>query len=302
MHNHLPVLVSETLGLLSPQAGDVYVDATAGQGGHAQTVIDAIGPMGQAYLIDQDVAAVTALKRRFEGFKNVTVIHGRFGNLVELAREYGIGPIDLALFDLGFSSVQLDDGARGLSFKHDGPLDMRLDQTGALTAADVVNNYAEWDLADVIWRYGEERRSRRIAQAIVSARPLKTTGHLAEVIRQAVPRQGKIDQATKTFQAIRIEVNDELGQIVSGLEAAVELLKPGGKLAVISFHSLEDRIVKRFIAVNSATYRYTPDQFQPEELVPKLARLTKSPVTVGAAELKFNPRSRSAKLRVAVKQ
>jgi len=286
--NHVPVLLAEVLEILRPVPGGSYLDATVGLGGHAEAILRASQPTGTLLGLDRDAEALALAAERLGPFGGrVTLRQGRYEDLGDLV---GIGrTFDGILFDLGASSLQLDSAARGFSFGREGPLDMRMDRRGGQTAADLVNRLPERELADLIFRWGEERFSRRIAGAIVEARrrsPIRTTTALAEVVARAIPRAAwprRIHPATRTFQALRIAVNDELGGLDRALEEAVGLLRPAGRLAVISFHSLEDRIVKQAWRRLEATGR--------------VRSLTRRPVTPTEAEAARNPRARSARLR-----
>jgi 16S rRNA (cytosine1402-N4)-methyltransferase len=293
---HEPVLLDEVVRLLNPQSGETYFDGTAGFGGHAAAILARIGQSGHAILSDRDEHAVQSLRERFGG---ADIWHTDMVSAAERLDEQGIHP-DMVLLDLGVSSPQLDEAERGFSFSHDGPLDMRMDQTQDLTAADVVNTTSERELAELIYRFGEERYRGRIARAIVSARPLSTTGQLAEVISSVVGRREDIHPATRTFQALRIAVNAELAQIETALPRLIATLKPGGRIAVISFHSLEDRIVKDTLRRESRDCICPPDQpICTCDHVASIKLLTRKPIpgTLTA----FNPRARSAKLRAARK-
>ena len=254
--------------------------------------------------IDRDPSAVRAARETLASFgDSAVVVHGRFSELAAIASEHGFSPADLVLFDFGISSTQVDDPERGFSFRGDGPLDMRMDPTSQLTAAKVVNDYDEAELERIIRQYGEERWARRIALFIVARRPLRTTRDLAAAVEAAIPRKARprdIHVATRTFQAIRIAVNDELGEIESGLRAALSTLKPGGRMATISFHSLEDRLVKSFFNVESKDCICPPQQ--PVCTCGHRASLrivTRHPVRPSEQEVAANPRARSARLRVA---
>lgn len=295
---HQPVLLESTLELLNPQPGESYLDGTAGYGGHATEIVRRIGPTGRVVLVDRDVAAVQQLRQQFQG--RAEIIQENYLDAARQLAENG-NMFDLILLDLGVSSPQLDEHERGFSFNSTAPLDMRMDQTQALSAVEVVNSYSEQELADVIFRYGEERRSRIIARAICSHRPVKTAVELANIIRQVVPRVGSIDSATRTFQAIRIEVNSELDSLSKALPIFVSLLSPSGRIAVISFHSLEDRIVKQFLDRESRDCICPPKQpICTCGHVAILAKVT-AKVISGLTIDDTNPRARSAKLRVAVK-
>lgn len=305
---HLPVMRDEVVAALAPRAGAVYVDGTFGAGGYTRAILDAADCTVVA--IDRDPDAIAEgqpLAARYPG--RLHLRRGRFGDMdaiVDDAIPSPDGPpaVQGVALDLGVSSMQIDRAERGFSFRGDGPLDMRMERTGQ-TAADLVANAEESALADMIWRFGDERRSRRIARAIVAARSerrIETTGALAEIVRAAAGRsEDGIDPATRTFQALRIAVNDELGEIDRGLVAAERLLAPGGRLAVVAFHSLEDRPVKDFLRRRAGAAprgsRHLPDGAPPP---PPTFRLTqRRPVTPGAAEIAANPRARSARLRIA---
>jgi len=284
---HVPVLAAEVGRLLDPQPGQVWVDCTVGAGGHARLIAERLGDTGRLIGLDQDPAMLAIARPRLDGLP-VALVHANFDQLADVLGNMGIDAVDGVLADLGFASDQVDDRTRGLSFRDDGPLDMRLDPTAGQTAADLVNTMSEAGLADVFYEFGEERHSRRVARRIVERRkekPFATTGELAELVRRCVPRSGGIDPATRVFQALRIAVNDELGALDRLLAALPRVVRPGGKAAVISFHSLEDRRVKQ-------AFR-DPAVWQP---------LTKKPVEATAAEVARNPRARSAKLRVAVRK
>lgn len=281
---HLSVLPVETLELLAPQPGEVWADCTTGGGGHTRLIAEHVGPTGRVLALDQDPTMLELARERLAGL-SVELVRANFDQLPEVLAARGLTRIDGVLADLGFSSDQLADAARGLSFKTDGPLDMRLDPSAGATAADLVNTMGEAALADTIFEYGEERHSRRVARRIVERRaeqPFATTADLADVVRRAVPRSGGIDPATRTFQALRIAVNDELGALDRLLAALPAVLKPGGRAGIISFHSLEDRRVKH--AFRAAGW----------------SSVNKKPVEAGDAEAARNPRARSAKLRVAI--
>lgn len=299
---HIPVLLTEVLEQISPANGGIYVDGTFGAGGYTRAVLQAADCT--VYAIDRDpdaIAAGQALVEEFDG--RLHLLHGTFGDMKELLNGEGIEKVDGVMLDIGVSSMQIDRAERGFSFQKDGALDMRMSQNG-LSAADIVNKYGEKELADIIYLYGEERCSRRIAAAIVSRRRERaflTTLDLAGVIRSVVPhKKDDIDPATRTFQALRIYVNDELEQLRSGLSGAEALLNSGGRMAVVSFHSLEDRIVKNFIAEKSGKTarpsRYLPDV---GEKAATLKPLTKKPVFPSPRECLENPRARSARLRSA---
>lgn len=303
---HVSVLLSEVIATLAPRAGGMYIDGTLGGGGHALAILAASSPDGQLLGIDADPAALAAAGERLAPYSDrATFAHGNFGQIGQLAQAHGFGEVDGILLDLGVSSHQLDTAERGFSFMHDAPLDMRLDPTQGETAAELVNELPEAELADTIYRYGEEHGSRRVARAIVEARRagrIETTLALAGLVERALGgRKGKIHPATKTFQALRIAVNRELEQLVSVLPQAVALLKPGGRLAIITFHSLEDRIVKLYFRAESG--RPTIDQREAghQEREPAIRMLQTKPIVPGDNEQHSNSRSRSAKLRVVEK-
>ncbi len=302
MTGHIPVMAEAAVTHLAPRDGGVYVDGTFGGGGYSALIL------GRAactvWAIDRDPAAIArgaSLAARHPG--RLHLIQGQFGDMVDLLADVGVTSLDGVVLDLGVSSYQLDDPARGFSFRSDGPLDMRMGNHGP-TAADIVNQAPEQELADILYTFGDERASRRIARAIATERrasPITTTARLAAIIRGVLPpdRSG-IDPATRSFQALRIKVNDELGEIERALEQAARLLAPAGRLVVVAFHSLEDRIVKRFMA--DATGRTpAPSRYDPRGLlareVPRFRLLTPRAVRPGVAEVAVNPRARSARLR-----
>jgi len=281
---HRPVLPQEVLNWLDPQPGQTVVDATVGAGGHSHLIAERLGPGGRLVGLDRD-ASMLELARPSIADCLVTLVHSNFEQLRNVLDGMKVDRVDAVLADLGFASDQMDRAERGFSFQVSGPLDMRLDPTERETAADLVGTLKETDLADIFWRYGEERFSRRIARRIVEARnrePITTTIQLAELVRRCVPRAGKIDPATRVFQALRIAVNDELGALERLLADLPKCLRPGGRAVVISFHSLEDRLVKH--------------AFRNRE---QWEALTRKPVTASEEEMQSNPRSRSAKLRAA---
>ena len=291
---HIPVMAEEVLFWLARKGSRTYLDCTVGYSGHAEKILEASGPGSRLIGIDRDAAAISASRKRLARFGDRAVLlHGQFMDLKQHLTANGIGQVDGILFDLGVSSLQLEEPARGFSFQVDGPLDMRMDQSMSGTAADLVNQWPEAQLADAIFQFGEERFSRRIARGIVRARErhaLATTKELVSVIEGAVPanyRHGRLHCATRTFQAIRIAVNQELDCLEPALRDATDVLSPGGRLCVISFHSLEDRIVKH-------TLRSLSGKDDPALMV-----LTKKPQIPTREESDRNPRSRSAKLRAA---
>jgi 16S rRNA (cytosine1402-N4)-methyltransferase len=316
---HLPVMAAEVLADLAPVDGETYVDGTFGGGGYTRAILDAAACT--VWAIDRDAEAVARGARMAEDYKGrLTVLEGRFGDMDSLLRGRGIDAVDGIVLDLGLSSYQLDDAARGFSFQAEGPLDMRMGAEGP-SAADAVNALPEKELARIIYEYGDERASRAIARAIVAARgeeAIETTQQLAEIVRRAVARrtrgasarrgQTRIDPATRTFQALRIHVNDELGELSRGLAAAEALLKPGGRLVVVSFHSLEDRSVKSFFSARCGS-RARPSRHQPSpssrgtarEAAPTFSLLHRGMVKPSAAEITRNPRARSARMRAAIR-
>ncbi len=299
---HVPVLLSETLAHLHPRAKTVYVDATFGRGGVAEALLQAADCRVVAIDCDPDaIPAATALTERYSG--RFRFVHGRFGQLAAVLAQVDLDAIDGGVvFDLGVSSPQLDDPDRGFSFQADGPLDMRMGRQGR-SAADVVNSTDQTALEGLLRTLGEERYARRIARAIVRCRPFSRTGELAEAVRSAVPGGiHRIDPATRTFQAIRLAVNDELGELRAALGDAEHLLTEGARLVVVSFHSLEDRIVKRFIAERAGraprAHRHVPE---PSRHAPTFRQLRARAVRPGPAEVARNPRARSARLRAAIR-
>lgn len=291
---HIPVLVEEVMQFLRCRPGGRYVDCTVGQGGLAHRILESVGPTGFLVGIDRDAQAIAASSERLREFEgNVRLFQGNFRNLKRYLKSVGLSHVDGVVFDLGVSSVQLGRPERGFSFMAEGPLDMRMDQSTGPTAADLLQRLSQKELADIIFKYGEERYARRIAGAIVRARaqhPLRTTSELVDVIREAVPasyRHGRIHFATRTFQALRIAVNQELDVLEGAFRDAADVLVPGGRLCIISFHSLEDRIAKQTIRALSRGADAC------------LVSLTKKPVVPSEAERRANPRARSAKLRVA---
>lgn len=305
---HVPVLLQEVLAGLQPQPGGTYIDGTVGAGGHAAAILQASAPDGRLLGLDRDPEALRTARAALANFGDRAVLEqGSYVAMAEAAQRFmpagGSGPaVDGILLDLGLSSLQLDDPARGFAFQHEGPLDMRFDPNAALTAAEIVNTWPLAELAQIIWEYGEDRNSRRIAQAIGRARPLQTTRDLAEVIERAAGgRRERIHPATRTFQALRLAVNGELEAVEQVLPIAMGLLKPGGRVAVISFHSLEDRLVKDYFRRAARGPADDPRRPQPARFVPSLIEVTRKPVTASAEEIARNPRARSAKLRVAEK-
>ena len=301
-NGHTPVLYQNVLTTLNLHAGGRYIDGTVGAGGHAAGILEGSSPDGRLLGLDLDPHALEHAEVRLESFGDrVSLHHASYTAMHEEASALGWDRVDAILLDLGLSSLQLDDPERGFSFRFDGPLDMRFDPRVDYRAEELVNHSPQDELADVIKRYGEEPRARAIAEAIVQARPLETTRQLAEVIasKAATKRKG-IHPATRTFQALRIAVNDELDTLKAGLEIAVGLLSPGGRLAVISFHSLEDRIVKRFFLQESRDCICPPELLICRcEHAATLQVLTKKPIRPDSDEISHNRRARSARLRAA---
>lgn len=300
---HIPVLVREVVAGLEPRDGGLYVDGTFGAGGYAKAILDSA--QCSVFGVDRDPDAVARggiLAEQYPG--RLTVVRGRYGDMSTLLQERGLGPVDGVALDIGTSSPQIDDPARGFSFLRNGPLDMRMGQDGE-SAADAVNTLPEEELTRIVRDYGEERMARRVARAIVTARgeePITTTGRLASVVRAVVRKADDgIDPATRTFQALRIHVNDELGELQRGLHAAETMLAAGGRLAVVSFHSLEDRIVKAFFRDRSGNAprgsRHLPDPTGRN--APTFQAITRRAIRPGTDEVAANPRARSSRLRVA---
>jgi 16S rRNA (cytosine1402-N4)-methyltransferase len=288
---HVAVLPAEVLEALAPQAGQVVVDATAGAGGHARLVAERLGPEGRLIAVDRDETMLKLARQRLQDVScRLAFMHGNFDQLREVLDQQGLQTVDGVLADLGICSDQLDQAERGFSFQQPGPLDMRMDRESGEPASGLLQQLSERELADVFWKYGEERFSRRIARKIVEVRgptPLETTEQLAELVRRCIPRphgRQTIDPATRAFQALRIAVNDELGSLERLLNVLPDCVKPGGRTAIISFHSLEDRLVKR--AFQDRTHWQA---------------LTRKPVQATDEEVQQNPRARSAKLRAAAR-
>lgn len=294
-HGHIPVLLKETITLLDPKPGENVVDCTVGAGGHAESVLERTAPDGRLLGMDLDETALESARRRLSRFgSRAMLVHGNYRDVGTVLLSFSFGPVHAALLDLGFSSLEIDDPARGFSLRTDGPLDMRYDRRQGLTAADIVNGWSADELARILWDYGEERSARRIAEAIVAARRRERivgTARLVDVIAGALPAWRKRQRqhfAVKAFQALRIATNDELGNLREALPALWDALETGGRLAVISFHSLEDGIVKRF--------------FRGLEREGKAELPVRRPVVPGEDEVIANPRSRSAKVRAARKK
>jgi 16S rRNA (cytosine1402-N4)-methyltransferase len=305
---HQPVLLAETVSALQARPGGRYLDGTFGGGGHTRALLEASAPDGIVLALDADPAAIErawALQQNPAIAERLIPVRANFADLVAVAREREVAPLDGILLDLGLSSFQLDQPERGFAFRHQGPLDMRFDPDHGVPASDLVNALPERELADLIWRYGEEPGSRRIARAVVREReraPIETTTRLAEIVAGALGgRRGRdIHPATRTFQALRIATNEELTALEAALAGALDVLAPGGRLAVIAFHSLEDRIVKRFIERESIGCVCPPQV--PVCICghrPRLQKITRRVIRPDAAEMDANPRARSAVLRVA---
>lgn len=285
---HIPVLLEQVLQYLDPKEGESYLDLTAGYGGHAEQILERTHNPNDTVLVDRDQNAITVLEQKFAE-TGIKFIQSDFlsasRELVEEERVF-----DVILADLGVSSPHLNEATRGFAISQTGPLDMRMDQSQHLTAAEIVNNYSETAIAEILQRYGEEPKARQIAHLIVQNRPYTTTTELAHIVARAWPGHSKVHPATRTFQGLRIAVNDELGLLEKSLTLWIKLLKPGGRIAVISFHSLEDRLVKQVFA-----------ELGGERYDAELKLLTKHPAVGTEHEIVFNPRARSAKLRAAVK-
>lgn len=307
--SHIPVLPAEVMEYLAPASGGIYIDGTLGGGGHSALILKAVGENGRVYGFDRDIAAIRAASASLAAFgSSFIAVNSNFTDMEEALCSYGVRAVDGFLLDIGVSSHQLDTAGRGFSFQQDAPLDMRMDRDSGTTAAEILAELSHGELARIIRDYGEERWAGRIAAFICKAReesPIETTLQLAELIKGAIPRKAweeRLHPATRTFQALRIAVNDELSSLEKGLDTAVKLLKPGGRGVVISFHSLEDRIVKQMFRGMSAGC-VCPKGFPVCVCShkPQVRILTGKPVMAGKDELEYNPRSRSAKLRAIEK-
>jgi 16S rRNA (cytosine1402-N4)-methyltransferase len=284
MSTHTPVLLDEVKRFLEPRPAGRFIDATLGAGGHTRMLLEQTAPDGRVLAIDQDESALRGALEALESFgSRLVTAHSNFRDVASVAEEYGFVGADGILADIGISSMMVDDPSRGFSFMREGPLDMRMDRNQELTAAEVVNGFGERELADILYNYGEERRSRAIARSVVQARPLRLTTDLARAVERVMgrPRYGKIHPATRTFQALRIYVNDELKSLERFIDASMTVVRSGGRLVIVTFHSLEDRIVKNKFRAPAVPGRV----------------LTKKVVTGTEEELRRNPRARSAKLR-----
>jgi 16S rRNA (cytosine1402-N4)-methyltransferase len=302
---HQAVLLNEVVTWLRPRPGGVFVDGTLGGGGHSRAIAETIGPTGRLMALDQDAGALDRARRNLGDCEaRCTLVQGSFAGLDEIAERHGFAKVDGVLLDIGISSDQLDDPQRGFSFMREGPLDMRMDQGRPTTAADLLNTLGEEALADLFRRYGEEPRARAIAGRVVrqrSVEPFRTTTQLADLVETLYGgRRGRIHPATLVFQALRIAVNGELEALEQGLEAGLRILAPGGRMAVISFHSLEDRLVKRFFVEHQGRMESLPEGGEKwVGTLPEMRILTRKPVMATDGECQENPRARSAKLRVA---
>lgn len=302
---HVPVLLSEVVETLAVKSGRRYLDGTAGGGGHSEAILKASEPDGRVLALDRDPAAVERVRNRLRAWGDrVTVVQSNFSELETCAKRWGFDNLDGILLDLGLSSDQLSERKRGFSFQEDGPLDMRMNPSDSVCAADLVNRSEEGELSELLWQLGEERDSRRIAAAIVQDRddhPFETTAELASLVARVKGnrRRGRIHPATKTFQALRMRVNREMESLEQGLDAAMQVVRPGGRVAVITFHSLEDRMVKQAFRRHAGRMVSLPEGGERwEGRLPKMRRITRKPITASQAELESNPRARSAKLRV----
>jgi 16S rRNA (cytosine1402-N4)-methyltransferase len=302
---HVPVLLAEVGTALDAKRGGVFIDGTFGAGGYTRAILDA-NPQNRVIAIDRDPDAIAggeALSAKYK--KRLMLVPGRFGDLDEIAHAQGFDSVDGVVLDIGVSSMQLDQAERGFSFRNEGPLDMRMEQSGP-SAADLVNEFSEAELADIFYHYGEERRARAVARAVIEARrrqPFETTRQLADLVASLIRQEPSgIHPATRVFQGLRIAVNDELGELARALHAAERILKPGGRLVVVTFHSLEDRIVKQFFASRTGRAptgsRHLPTAAAPE---PTFDAITRGPIAPSEQEMARNPRARSAKLRAGAR-
>jgi 16S rRNA (cytosine1402-N4)-methyltransferase len=300
---HAPVLCHDVVDRLITDPEGVYVDATLGGGGHAAALLEALAPGGRVLGVDRDPDALQAARARLADAvdaERFRAVRGNFGRLRALLEAEGVAPVDGVLLDLGVSSHQIDTPERGFSFQADGPLDMRMDPEQGLTAAAIVNRWSAGDLRQLLYDYGEERRAPRIASAIAEQRPLQTTGELARVVREAVPPPDEVKTQARVFQALRIAVNSELDMLERGLEQSTDVVRTGGRLAVISYHSLEDRRAKRYLRYGN--FEGTPVRDIYGTLVAPWTEVGPTPIRADEAEIEANPRARSARLRVAERQ
>lgn len=302
---HEPVLLQEVLENMDLKKKRIVVDCTVGLGGHAKEIVENLPKNGKLICFDLDPDQIRAAKKKLRKYKDRTVfINASFSDLAEQIRKLKLRGIDGILFDLGIASTHVDDPERGFSFLNEGPLDMRFNRKSELTAAEIVNTYTEKELIRIFQEYGEERFARKIAREILSRRKkrkFKTTKELANSIQKLINRKSRIHPATRVFQALRIEVNKELDALPAAFEQALELLRPKGRIVVISYHSLEDRIVKHFFKEHALSYVNLPEEDRTKMLKPELTIITKKPISPTEEEIMQNPRSRSAKLRVAEK-
>jgi len=299
---HVPVLLDEVIAGLQPQRGDYFVDCTVGLGGHAAAILEKISPPGRLLGIDADPEAIKLSQDKLSDYgEAVTLVNDNFVNLEAICKRYHFHPVDGILFDLGVSSLQLDTAERGFSFHLDAPLNMSFDTGQELTASDIVNSFSEQELAKLIEKYGEERHSRRIARYIVQNRPIATTVELASLVERALSgKRARIHPATRTFMALRIAVNNELQNLELALKQTINLLRPGGRLTVVSYHSLEDRIVKQFMRYAASSCLCPPGTVVCRcGHVPTLKLISRKVIKPTSLEIESNPRSRSAKLRIA---
>lgn len=300
---HEPVLYEEIIHALQPRPSGRYIDGTVGAGGHARGILEASAPDGLLLGMDVDQAALELARGALAGFgERVTLRQASYENMLDAMRERGWQAVDGIVLDLGVSSMQLDTQERGFSFQAEAPLDMRFDASHGMTAAALINNAEETELADMLFKLGEEPRARKIAKLILQARPIITTTQLADVVKRAYHERQRLHPATRTFQALRIAVNDELGRLERTLPRALEALKPGGRMAILSFHSLEDRIVKQFFREQGKDQLNQPyiKEYETERRA-SLKEVNRKPIVAGELERSINPRARSAKLRVAEK-
>ncbi|MGA7606290.1 MAG: 16S rRNA (cytosine(1402)-N(4))-methyltransferase RsmH [Anaerolineales bacterium] len=300
---HKPVLYQEIIHALQPKSPGRYIDGTIGAGGHARGILEACAPEGCLLGFDLDSQALALARETLAPYgQRVVLVQASYLSLLETLQRLGWNAVDGIVIDLGVSSMQLDTSERGFSFNNDASLDMRFNRDVGLTAAQLINSTSETDLANLLFQYGEEPRARKIARMIVQARPVTTTLQLAEIVKKAYPGHSRVHPATRTFQAIRIAVNDELTVLEQALPIAIQTLRPGGRLALISFHSLEDRIVKDFFRRESKDWINPPyEKIYEIERKATLKEITRKPITPGTDEIELNPRARSAKLRVAEK-
>lgn len=300
---HQPVLYQEIIHALQPRASGRYVDGTVGAGGHARGILEACAPDGLLLGLDVDSQALALARQTLAPYgRRVTLTQASYAILLQVLHAIGWAAVDGIVLDLGVSSMQLDSPERGFSFQHEAPLDMRFNRARGAAAAELLNSMSEAELADMLRRYGEEPQAKRIARMIVEARPISTTTQLAAIAKRAYPRRTRVHPATRTFQALRIAVNDEMSSLEQGLPQAIEALRRGGRLAVISFHSLEDRIVKRFMREQSTSRLNPPyENLYEIERTAVIREVSRRPIVPDDREIQQNPRARSARLRVAEK-